>query len=107
MTSSLCTLPGGAQSQRRWHVDRGGINHAEDPTSAESTSINWEHGLGRDLHVVPDLKVGEEGHNLHVVVHLEANIGVGLAQEYEPDDVLGDDIEPRHVVGGCSDDADA
>jgi hypothetical protein len=56
---------------------------------------------------VPELKVREEGHDLHVSVHLEANIGDGLALEYEPDDVLGDDIEPQRVVGGGSDDADA
>jgi hypothetical protein len=94
-------LDGAQQPVRHPEVDRDGDDGPDE--------LHQEHGLGRDLHVVPELEVGEERHSLrhaHVAVHLEADVGDGHAREYESDDVLGDDVEPRRLVGGGRDDAD-
>lgn len=57
--------------------------------------LNEEHRFGRDLHVMSELEVSEEGHRLghaHIAKYLEADIGDGLPRLYQTHDVLCYDV---------------
>lgn len=81
------------------------IHHAGHHRADQLGSV---HAARRDLHVVAELEVGEEGQCVHgadPAVDLEDQVGDGLAGQRVADHELCDDVVPRLLVGGGLDDA--
>lgn len=82
------------------------VHHAGDHRAHQLGGV---HAAWRDLHVVSELEVGEEGQRVHgadPAVDLEEQVGDGLAGQRVADHELRDDVVPGLLVGGGLDDAD-
>ena len=87
----------------------GGSDQVDGAGNEGRDELGHEHDSWGDLHVVTELQIGSEGQGLdvdNVTVGLEGNVGNGVTRENVTNDVLGDDVQTRLLVGDGLDDTD-